>query len=374
MNMNAPFRTEVFRPRRVASFDERNPPLLGDDVEAKPPVRVCGIADFLAEYKPISYTIDGLLPGGSIYGTTAKRGAGKTALLTSTALAVATGRFDILGLDVEKGRVAYIILENPIDFLMKLSVAAFALGINVQELNDKIVIIDMKRPHEEIMRALRENAERLGPFQLVNYDTFQAGFAGASFNDNADTLKHAQSLREFTTLPGRPSVLVACHPVKNATRDNLDPYGGGSTVNELDGNLTLWNEGGVIELHYNKVRGPEFEPLHFRIEKIGSPDILDNKGRQPLLPVLRPMSKEAAEQRVETKEEKQRRDDIALLQAMASAPGASLTELATTAKLDRSWVQRALKRLELSKNGKLVANTLGDWNLTNAGRKAIANV
>ena len=63
MNMNAPFRTEVFRPRRVASFDERNPPLLGDDVEAKPPVRVCGIADFLAEYKPISYTIDGLLPG-----------------------------------------------------------------------------------------------------------------------------------------------------------------------------------------------------------------------------------------------------------------------------------------------------------------------
>ena len=148
----------------------------------------------------------------------------------------------------------------------------------------------------------------------------------------------------------------------------------GLLANELDGNLTLWNEGGVIELHYNKVRGPEFEPLHFRIEKIGSPDILDNKGRQPLLPVLRPMSKEAAEQRVETKEEKQRRDDIALLQAMASAPGASLTELATTAKLDRSWVQRALKRLELSKNGKLVANTLGDWNLTKAGRKAIANV
>jgi hypothetical protein len=50
-------------------------------------VRVCGIADFLSEYKPISYTIDGLLPGGSIYGTTAKRGAGKTALLILTALA-----------------------------------------------------------------------------------------------------------------------------------------------------------------------------------------------------------------------------------------------------------------------------------------------
>jgi hypothetical protein len=63
MNMNAPFRTEAFRPRRVAPLDKRNPPLLGEDVEAKLSVRVWGIADFLAEYKPISYTIDGLLPG-----------------------------------------------------------------------------------------------------------------------------------------------------------------------------------------------------------------------------------------------------------------------------------------------------------------------
>jgi AAA domain len=32
MNMNALFRTEVFRPRGVASFDERNPPPAGEDV------------------------------------------------------------------------------------------------------------------------------------------------------------------------------------------------------------------------------------------------------------------------------------------------------------------------------------------------------
>jgi hypothetical protein len=102
--------------------DMGEPPPIGDwggssEWSAEPePVRIWGIAEFLAQYQPINYTIDGLLPGGSIYGVTAKRSAGKTAFLTSTALAVPTGRVDILGLEVEMGRVAYIILENPTDF------------------------------------------------------------------------------------------------------------------------------------------------------------------------------------------------------------------------------------------------------------------
>jgi AAA domain len=254
-----------------------------EDFKAAPIARVKGIADFLAEYEPIKYTIDGLLPGGSIYGLTAKRGAGKTALLTSAALAVATGEEKFLGLEVEQGRVAYIILENPTDFRMKLSAAAFAHNVDVGALNDKICILDMRLPHEQIMDLLKRDAGRFGPLQLVNYDTFQAGFPGADFNDNTATLKHAQSLREFTTLPGSPSVLAACHPVKNAEKDRLEPYGGGSTMNEFDGNITAWNEGGIIEVGFNKVRGPEFEPLYFRIEKLGTPDILDIKGRQPFL-------------------------------------------------------------------------------------------
>jgi hypothetical protein len=357
--------------------DMGEPPPIGDwggssEWSAEPePVRIWGIAEFLAQYQPINYTIDGLLPGGSIYGVTAKRSAGKTAFLTSTALAVPTGRVDILGLEVEMGRVAYIILENPTDFRMKLSVTAFVRGIDVRSLDDRIRIIDMRRPHEAIMRALREDGERFGPFQLVCYDTFQAGFAGANFNDNNDTLKHAQSLREFTTLPGKPSVLVACHPVKNPTRDNLEPYGGGSTMNEFDGNLTLWNEGGTIELHHNKVRGPEFAPIHFRIDRLGSPEILDNKGRQPQLPVLYRMSEAAAEQRGETDQEKKTKEDGDLLAAMARAPGASIRELALATRLDRSKVERALNRLSLSKHGKLVANILGKWALTKAGQKAL---
>jgi AAA domain/Winged helix-turn-helix DNA-binding len=347
--------------------DLGEPPPMFEDGQPEPAlVRIWGIAEFLARYEPISYTIDGLLPGGVIYGVTARRGVGKTAFLTSTALAVATGRSDrsdILGLDVEKGRVAYIILENPSDFLMKLSVTAFARGIDVQSLNEKIRIIDMRRPHEAIMSALRNDADRLGPFQLVCYDTFQAGFAGANFNDNNDMLKHAADLRTFTTLPGKPSVLVACHPVKNATRDNLEPYGGGSTMNEFDGNLTLWSAGGVIELHHNKVRGPEFEPMHFRIDKLGSPDILDNKGRQPQLPILYRMSEEEVERREKVAEDNQAK----ILKALLETPGASIRELVKTTGVSKSSVERQLKRLAIDK---LVAQIGGKWTPTKAGIKA----
>ena len=46
-------------------------------------------------------------------------------------------------------------------------------------------------------------------------------------------------------MPGEPCVIVACHPVKNASDDNLIPRGGGAFLNEVDGNLTAtrWRRG-----------------------------------------------------------------------------------------------------------------------------------
>jgi hypothetical protein len=110
-------------------FDERFPQPLGETAEARPPAHAKGFIEFFSQYKPINYTIDGILPGGSIYGVTAKRSSGKTAFLTGSALAVLADRGDILGFDVEKGRVAYIILENPIDFLME---KAFGDGVRAR--------------------------------------------------------------------------------------------------------------------------------------------------------------------------------------------------------------------------------------------------
>ena len=72
----------------------------------------------------------------------------------------------------------------------------------------------------------------------------------------------------------------------------LIPYGGGSTANEYDGNLTLWTDGGLIKFHwFDKLRGPDFKPRFYKIELICSPDILDKKGRQIELPVCVPRPK-----------------------------------------------------------------------------------
>src|SRR5205807_1979369 len=70
-------------------------------------------ADFLREYKPISYSIDGILPSSSVYALTGKKSSAKTAFLQGVALSVISGKPEICGFDIEHGRVAYIIFENP---------------------------------------------------------------------------------------------------------------------------------------------------------------------------------------------------------------------------------------------------------------------
>jgi ABC-type multidrug transport system ATPase subunit len=111
MNISPPPGAEKFIKMRRFEPEQDAPPF---------ECRIKRGGDFLDEYKPIIYAIDGMLPSGSIYGLTGRRGTGKTALLQGTALSVITGRQDILGLEPEQGRVAYVVLENPQDFRMKL--------------------------------------------------------------------------------------------------------------------------------------------------------------------------------------------------------------------------------------------------------------
>jgi hypothetical protein len=206
---------------------------------------VTGAGTFMRSYEAISYTIDGVLPSGCLYGLTAKPGTGKTAWMIAATLAVETGRENILGCPVERDRVAYVTIENPVDFKMKLAVNCYFHNISFDEIEHRVAIIDGRDTPEQIYEGLRLDAEAHGNFQLVNFDTFQAGFAVANagaFNDNEAVLKYVQRLRPLTVLPGLPSVLVAFHPTKNALEAELIPYGGGATYGEIDGNLTLWKE------------------------------------------------------------------------------------------------------------------------------------
>ncbi|MFZ2105472.1 MAG: AAA family ATPase, partial [Roseiarcus sp.] len=70
---------------------------------------------FCGEYVPLSYTVEPIIRSSALYCLTAPTGAGKTAFMVITALAIATGRADILGREVVRGRVAYLACENPDD-------------------------------------------------------------------------------------------------------------------------------------------------------------------------------------------------------------------------------------------------------------------
>jgi hypothetical protein len=326
-----------------------------------------GGGDFLAAYEPISYTIEGMLPSGYLYGLTARRGGGKTAWMTTTSLAVMTGRSLILGREVERGRVAYITKENPDDFRMKLAANCFLHGIDHAFANEWLLVLDGRSDTpESIVERLKINAEEYGPFQLVCYDTFQAGFASAGgdeFNDNAGVLKFILRLRPITCIIGKPSVLIAFHPTKNAGEDDLFPYGGGSITNEIDGNFYLWVEpGGQIKFSHNRVRGPEFEPQYFRIEKVSCPDIVDIKGRQILLPAMRPSTQQDAEER----DKVEANLDLSLLRAMIANPEGTQAEWGIAIGRAKGRVNAKLQNL---KKLKLVEEGLGKWRVTSKGLK-----
>ena len=177
-------------------------------------------------------------------------------------------------------------------------------------------------------------------------------------------------MRPMTRLPGLPAVVVAAHPVKNATEDQLVPYGSGAILNEVDGNLTLWRkpDSGTVRLHWQgKLRGLECEPAEFRFEIAGSPDVLDAKGRQVQLPTMLP----AASVDAEARERAEVDVSIALLKAMLADPKASQRELAHAGGRSVSVVNGKLGKL---REQKLADHVLGGWSGTAKGENALEKV
>ncbi len=130
------------------------------------------------------------------------------------------------------------------------------------------------------MDAIREQVEALGGASLVVVDTSAAYFTGDDENGNTALGGHARDLRALTTMPGRPCVVVPCHPTKNAANDNLSPRGGGAFIAEMDGNLTLTRTGEAVRLHWQgKHRGPDFKPISFKLQTVTAPQLVDSKGR-----------------------------------------------------------------------------------------------
>ena len=341
-------------------------PALGQLVVPRVPLKRLDV--FLAEYEPLEYAVEPIVRTGSLYTLTARTGAGKTAWLISLALALATGRRDILGLDVERGRVALLTFENPDDVRMRLKVSSWFLAVDVREIVDRLLILDARVKPEEAIVEL-EAAAREAPLRLVLIDTLAAFFDGDNINDNVQGGGFMRRLRPITRLPGRPAVVVAAHPVKNAPQDNLLPYGGGAILNEVDGNLTLWrrSEGpaGIVELHWQgKLRGLEFNPIPFRFEITSSPEVTDAKGREVALPTMLPVVVLEGDTEAQVKAEIN--ISVALLKAMLADPKGSQSQWGAAVGRTKSVVNDKLQRL---KADRLVEVVMGHWSVTSKGSK-----
>jgi hypothetical protein len=212
-------------------------------------------------------------------------------------------------------------------------------------------------------------------------DTSVALFQGDDENNTKQMLDHARTQRKLCDLPGRPSVVALCHPVKNAaSAEQLLPRGGGSYLNELDGNFTLWaHDDRLTDLHWTgKLRGPDFERITFRLPTITTTTkLMDNKGRA--LPTV--MAEIVTDADVADAEEKTKFQENRLLAAMLAKPDGSLAQWAQDCgwmikgkddqadKPNKSLVQRVLARLV---KDDLVAKEGRNYALTKHGKAAAA--
>jgi hypothetical protein len=185
-------------------------------------------------------------------------------------------------------------------------------------------------------------------------------------------------LRKLTELPGRPCVLVLCHPIKKPTEpEQLLPRGGGAFLAEIDGNLTCWKKDDeLVELHWTgKMRGPGFEPMIFKMEPIKTTRLMDAKGR--VLPTVRAVVVGQVEE--DSAQTRQREDEDRVLVQIMLQPGRTLAAMAEAlgwandkGEALKKRVHRALERLEKAAP-RLLKRSRDGFELTEEGKKVAAS-
>ena len=340
------------------------------DRDLSRPLQILSSAQFIADFTPPDYLIERLITRSFLYSLTGQTGSGKTSITLRLAASVAM-KPEFCGLETTPGRVLYLAAENYVDTQMRW----IALGqhMDFDPASDcGVYFVKGAFRISQMMDALRVEAVRVGgDFVAVVVDTGPVFFEGIDANDRVAQLTHGRMFRDLIdVIPGRPAVIVNLHPTKYADAENLLPAGGGSFLNEVDGNLTAAKTESSVELHWQgKWRGPEFVPLNFLLKPVTHERLVDSKGRLMPTVICEPLSdegKETIERGILVSEE-------ALLVEMDQSPRASWSELATVlgwrfynGKPDKSRVQRMLKKMK-----KLVSREHGVWTLTTAGKTVV---
>jgi|GEM_PF-1107570 len=345
------------------NFDHAPAPTATDPSPMAQPWKMQSAADFTRDFVAPEYIVNGVIQRGRLYTLTAPTGSGKTAVMLYAAVAIADG-VEFYDREVEVGDVIFMAGENPDDVRARMIGTMEHHGINPETCRVHFIAGTFSIRND--MAQIRAAAERLPNLVLIVIDTFAAYFDGEDENSNAQALDFARVARHLTMFPSKPAVVMPAHPVKNATRGNLSPKGGSSLVNEVDGNLTLWNEGGNVTLHWQvKFRGPEFEPLSFELQRHMSDLILDSKGRQMPTILAKPMMMSRA---IQIATENMSIEDKILL-SIHDAPDLSLAERGVTIGVNHKMkVQRMLTKLA---SQKLIKKFRTNWELTKDGERAV---
>jgi hypothetical protein len=265
---------QVFGLRNTIDLRKHAPKAANDN---SPYPGIVSSADFVSGFVPPDYHLDGVAQAGFIYALTASTGTGKTAVMLALTSSTALGT-SLCGREVRKGRVLYLAGENPDDVRMRWLAMAHHQGFDPADMDVHFIPGTFSVPG--VIERVSADVERLGGVDLVIVDTSAAYFQGDDENGNTPLGKHARELRQLCALPGRPAVVVACHPTKNADPANLQPRGGGAFIAEVDGNLTLTKADARVKLHWQvKHRGADFTPLYFALETVTAPMLVDSKGR-----------------------------------------------------------------------------------------------
>lgn len=270
---------ESWRAKAKATWEDKAVATMGSNVVP--------YTEFTSAMEPPSYIWHRVLQKGCLYALTAKWGHGKTAVMITVAMHVATGR-ELGGHQVKRQRVLYLCGENPADVQLRTTAAALKFGMDPSELAGQIFFT--RRPfaldNEVELKRFVQEASAFGPFGMAVIDTGPAHSSAEEENDNREMHKLAMAMRDLMEPLGNPATVALMHPTKEATRDNLQPRGGGAFSGSIDGELCAWQERGQVEFfHRTKFRGPGFEPMRFNLERFQLPDMEDNFG-EPVVTVL----------------------------------------------------------------------------------------
>lgn len=348
------------------NFDHDRAPTPSDPEPNSATWKVQRADAFTADFVAPEYLIDGVVQRGKLYTLTAPTGSGKTAAMLYAATAIGTG-ITFCDREIEHGDVLFLAGENPDDVRARVIATMEFYGIKPGDCRLHFVAGTFSIRKD--MERLKAEADKLPDLTLIVIDTFAAYFDGDDENNNAQALDFARVVRRLTTLSSKPAVIMPAHPVKNATRSNLTPKGGSSLLNEVDGNLTLWNDEGLLTLHWQgKHRGPDFDPVKMELQKYECAKLHDRNGRMMPTILAKPLLELRA---IQIAQETLSREDQLLLSIEKDEAMSMAGRCDATGIPGKGALGRALRRLE---DQKLIRRFRTNWELTDGGKKAVAMI